>query len=311
MMHDSSLIQAGNQAGNRVQPWMDINAQISAEIGLPFTINKASPVGGGCINSAFLIEGNGRKLFVKLNEAGKLPMFDAEAGGLEEIIASGTLRVPVPICWGRNDSQSWLVLEYIEMSAASEAGSAAFGSGLAAMHKSSSETFGWRQENTIGATRQINTLSSDWVEFWRQYRLGYQLELALVNGHTGKLQALGEKLMVHLDAFFPGSQPVASLLHGDLWSGNFSFDCAGQPVVFDPAIYYGDRETDIAMTELFGGFPAAFYAAYREVYPLDPGYSIRKTLYNLYHILNHLNLFGAGYGRQAEQMMSRLLAEIR
>jgi fructosamine-3-kinase len=100
-------------------------------------------------------------------------------------------------------------------------------------------------------------------------------------------------------------------LHGDLWSGNYSFDASGQPVVFDPAIYYGDRETDIAMTELFGGFPAAFYAAYREAYPLDPGYSVRKTLYNLYHILNHLNLFGGGYRRQAEQMMSRLLAEIR
>lgn len=291
--------------------WMSIDSQISAETGVPFTVNKASPIGGGCINHAYLVEGNAQQFFIKLNEASKLPMFDAEACGLEEIKASDTLRVPIPVCWGRDDSRSWLVLEYIEMGAAPEAGPAAFGSGLAAMHKSSSGRFGWKQENTIGATRQINTLSPDWVAFWRQYRLGYQLDLARVNGHTGKLQALGEKLMAHLDAFFPGPQPVASLLHGDLWSGNYSFDGAGQPVVFDPAMYYGDRETDIAMTELFGGFPSAFYAAYREVYPLDSGYSVRKTLYNLYHILNHLNMFGGGYRRQAEQMMSRLLAEIR
>jgi fructosamine-3-kinase len=116
--------------------------------------------------------------------------------------------------------------------------------------------------------------------------------------------------MEQLDLFFPGSQPVPSLLHGDLWAGNYSFDSSAKPVVFDPAVYYGDRETDIAMTELFGGFPGAFYAAYHEAYPLAPEYETRKTLYNLYHILNHLNLFGGAYLRQAEQMMGKLLAEV-
>ncbi len=195
------------------------------------------------------------------------------------------------------------------MGRVSNGGAEAFGAGLAAMHRCTSEKFGWKRDNTIGATPQINKYTSGWVQFWREHRLGYQLQLARVNGHTGKLQVLGEKLMAKLDSFFPGPDPAASLLHGDLWSGNYSFDSAGQPVLFDPAVYYGDRETDIAMTELFGGFPAVFYAAYRESYPLDPGYDIRKTLYNLYHILNHLNLFGGGYRHQAEQMMGRLLAE--
>lgn len=292
-------------------PWIDITAQISLATEMPFVAEKISSVGGGCINETYRIEGNGQRFFVKLNIADDLDMFAAEAAGLQEIYGSHTLRVPVPVCWGRNRFKAWLVLEYLAMGGISVGDAAALGSGLAAMHRLSSEKFGWERENTIGATPQINEFSSDWVSFWRKFRLGYQLKLAQVNGHTGKLQTQGEQLMAQLESFFPGPKPAASLLHGDLWSGNYGFDSAGQPVLFDPAVYYGDRETDIAMTELFGGFSAVFYAAYREAYPLDPGFATRKTLYNLYHILNHLNLFGGGYLHQAEQMMSRLLAEIR
>ncbi|MBA2658706.1 MAG: fructosamine kinase family protein [Nitrosospira sp.] len=292
-------------------PWIDIAAQISLATEMPFVAEKISSIGGGCINETYRIEGNGQRFFVKLNIADGLDMFAAEAAGLLEIYGSRTLRAPIPVCWGKNRFKAWLVLEYLAMGGFSAADAAALGSGLAAMHRLSSEKFGWERENTIGATPQINELSSDWVSFWRKFRLGYQLKLAHVNGHTGKLQTQGEQLMAKLESFFPGPKPAASLLHGDLWSGNYGFDSAGQPVLFDPAVYYGDRETDIAMTELFGGFSAVFYAAYREAYPLDPGYATRKTLYNLYHILNHLNLFGGGYLHQAEQMMSRLLAEIR
>ncbi|SOD39784.1 fructosamine kinase family protein [Nitrosovibrio sp. Nv4] len=294
-------------------PWTEIGAQITSSTGIPFAVGKISSVGGGCINQAYRIEDNGRRFFVKLNNADCLSMFEAEAAGLQEIHSSRTLRVPVPVCWGKNSSTAWLVLEYLEIGKGSRSSAATLGSGLAAMHHFSSEKYGWTRDNTIGATPQINISSSNWIEFWRKYRLGYQLRLAAVNGHSGhsgRLQTQGERLMEQLDCFFPGSQPVASLLHGDLWSGNYSFDEAAQPVVFDPAVYYGDRETDVAMTELFGGFPDVFYAAYRDAYPLDPGYATRKTLYNLYHILNHLNLFGAGYLRQAEQMIDRLLAEV-
>jgi fructosamine-3-kinase len=290
-------------------PWIEIARQISASSGIPFVVEEISSIGGGCINQAQCIEGNGRRFFVKLNDAASLDMFEAEAAGLQEIRDSNTLRVPEPVSWGKNNSRAWLVLEYLEMGKASSRSGEALGAGLAAMHRCTSPKFGWKRDNTIGATSQINTYASRWVQFWREHRLGYQLQLARANGHTGKLQVLGEKLLAKLDSFFSGANPAASLLHGDLWSGNYSFDSEGQPVLFDPAVYYGDRETDIAMTELFGGFPAAFYAAYRESYPIDPGYDVRKNLYNLYHILNHLNLFGGGYRSQAEQMMGRLLAE--
>lgn len=294
-----------------MSPWSGIAAQISASTGIPFVAKKISTVGGGCINESYCIESNGQRFFVKLNSAGNLPMFEAEASGLQEIYDSHTLRVPVPVCWGGNETSAWLVLEYLEMDSAGRSGAESLGQGLAAMHRYSSGKFGWVRANTIGVTPQVNKFSSDWIQFWREHRLGYQLQLARANGHTGKLQIRGEQLMAELAIFFPGPLPVPSLLHGDLWSGNYAFDSAGKPLLFDPAVYYGDRETDLAMTELFGGFPATFYAAYREVYPLDPGYATRKILYNLYHILNHLNLFGGGYLNQAEQMMSRLHAEIR
>ncbi|HLF24376.1 MAG TPA: fructosamine kinase family protein, partial [Burkholderiales bacterium] len=134
------------------------------------------------------------------------------------------------------------------------------------------------------------------------------LDLAKRNGYAGKLQDAGEKLLARVAQFFAGYAPASSLLHGDLWSGNAAQDGAGAPVLFDPAVYYGDREADIAMTELFGGFSSSFYAAYRSTFPLDSGYTVRKNLYNLYHVLNHLNLFGGGYLRQAERMIDALLA---
>jgi fructosamine-3-kinase len=292
-------------------PWPNIAAQISASTGIPFAVNKVAAVSGGCINQSYRIENGDQHFFIKLNSADSLLMFEAEAAGLQEIHNSRTLRVPVPVCWGKNEASAWLVLECLEIGGAASNGATSLGQGLAAMHRFSSEKFGWLRDNTIGTTPQVNKFSADWIQFWREHRLGYQLRLAQANGYTGKLQTRGERLLAELAVFFPGSPPVPSLLHGDLWSGNYAFDSAGQPVLFDPAIYYGDREADLAMTELFGGFPVTFYVAYQEAYPLDPGYAIRKTLYNLYHILNHLNLFGGGYLNQAEQMMGRLHAEIR
>ena len=293
------------------QSWTEIAAQISHSTGAPFTVQTTIPLGGGCINQAYRVEGNGQRFFVKLNNPECLSMFEAEAAGLQEIRNSRTLRAPAPICWSGNTFVAWLVLEYVEMRGGSGSGANELGEGLAAMHHISSGEFGWTCNNTIGATPQINARSSNWIDFWRKHRLGYQLQLAKANGYSGRLQTQGEHLKEELDCFFPDGQPAVSLLHGDLWSGNYNFDETGQPIIFDPAVYYGDRETDIAMTELFGGFPGSFYAAYRSAYPLNAGYATRKTLYNLYHILNHLNLFGRGYLSQAEEMMGKLLAEIR
>jgi fructosamine-3-kinase len=236
-------------------------------------------------------------------------MFAAEAEGLDELAASGTIRVPRPICHGVADGQAYLVLEALELggSGAMEA----FGAQLAAMHRHTGERFGWHRDNTIGSTLQPNDRESDWVTFWRARRLGFQLEQAAGNGCSRALLSGGEELMERLPALFTDYRPAPSLLHGDLWGGNYAVTSGGEPVIFDPAVYYGDREADLAMTELFGGFGTRFYAAYNAAWPLDPGYPVRKTLYNLYHVLNHFNMFGGGYAGQAESMVGRLLAELR
>jgi len=291
-----------------LSPWDDISRAVAAATGKPFKINQRASVGGGCINSAYRIEDGETGYFVKLNSADKAEMFGAEAAGLQEIARSHTLRVPRPICHGANDTASWLVLEYIALARGGDMH--ALGGGLAAMHRLTSSAFGWRRDNTIGATPQINCRSGDWIEFLREHRLGYQLRLAAEKGYRGGLQKNGARLLDKIPAFFSGYRPLPALLHGDLWSGNVGFDETGKPVIFDPAVYYGDREADVAMTELFGGFSGDFYTAYRDAYPLDAGYAMRKHLYNLYHVLNHLNLFGGDYVAQAERLIARLLAEI-
>lgn len=290
--------------------WHDISAQISAVTNAHFTVKESRSIGGGCINQAYCITDGAQRFFAKLNTPDNLSMFEAEAAGLMEIHRSETLRVPLPICYGQNDQAAWLVLEYLDLNSGMRGKAADLGKQLAAMHRTTSKQFGWVCDNTIGQTLQINTLSLDWVNFWRTQRLGFQLDLAKTNGHNGKLQKLGEQLLINLDKFFSDASPLSALLHGDLWSGNYAYDGNGNPVLFDPAVFYGDREADIAMTELFGGFPADFYSAYRYDYPLDSGYNIRKLVYNLYHILNHLNLFGSSYRHQTEQTINTLLAEI-
>jgi len=237
-------------------------------------------------------------------------MFEAEAAGLHALAAAGAMRVPLPICHGATAGQSWLVMEYIEFGTAAQHSAHQFGRQLAHLHRQSSAQFGWGRDNTIGSTVQHNESMPDWIDFYRERRLRVQLKLAADHGCGAALQSKGERLMQCLPVFFSGYAPQPSLLHGDLWGGNYAFDTTGQAVIFDPAVYYGDREADIAMTELFGGFDADFYAAYHDAWPLDAGYAVRKSLYNLYHILNHANLFGGAYAAQAESMMDRLLAEI-
>ena len=269
---------------------------------------NASPVGGGCINRGYRLQGVEGEFFVKLNSAASRTMFEAEAHGLREIAATGTLRVPHAICTGSDQSQAWIVLEYLPLISATRATMARLGEQLAALHRVTGAHYGWTRDNTIGSTPQVNTPTADWIEFWRRSRLGFQLDLAARNGHGGTLQRHGAELIERLPEFFADYRPPASLLHGDLWGGNASATIGGTPVVFDPAVYYGDREADLSMTELFGGFPREFYDAYAGAWPLDHGYRRRRDLYNLYHVLNHLNLFGGGYRAQAEGIIRALLA---
>ena len=281
---------------------------ISQATGQTFQLEDRHNVAGGCINNTEVLSGGGRRYFVKINDATRVAMFEAEAEGLGEIALSNSVRVPQPVCTGTHDQQSYLVLEYLDIVTGTTTSDELLGRQLAAMHRCTHPQFGWKRDNTIGSTTQINAQETDWISFYHEHRLRFQLELALKNGYVS-LQQEAAKLLDKLPAFFEGYRPQPSLLHGDLWSGNHAALRDGTPVIFDPAPYYGDREADLAMTELFGGFGARFHAAYRETWPLDDGYRVRKDLYNLYHVLNHLNLFGDGYRGQTLDLIERLLSE--
>lgn len=273
-------------------------------------IRHLEAIGGGCINQALRITlSDGTRYFLKHNAANHAAMFAAEAAGLQALQATQTLRVPAVLGQGVEQGQAYLLLEYLPLQGNGNPRWA--GEGLAVLHRHTAAQFGWQQDNFIGSTPQRNAWHTDWITFWQQERLGAQLAWAKQHGYPARAYTQGLRLLESVAALFDGYRPVPSLLHGDLWSGNLAYLPDGTPVIFDPACYYGDRETDVAMTELFGGFGADFYAAYAAAWPLDAGYRTRKTLYNLYHILNHFNLFGGGYAAQAERMTQRLLSEVR
>ena len=291
-----------------MQDWTTIDTNISACLGRNFKTTHKQGVSGGCINSAWQIWDDYNVFFVKLNSTHRREMFEAEFEGLQALYASHSIRAPEPMVCGVDDHHAYLVTEFITMN--QSAPPELLGEQLAALHRCTAAQYGWHRDNTIGSTPQRNTQNGDWAAFWRSQRLLPQLRLAEENGYASELMEPGQRLCEALPAFFAGHTPPASLLHGDLWSGNIS-GSDGQPVIFDPAVYYGDRETDLAMTELFGGLPRTFYDAYNAAWPLESGYSVRKKLYNLYHILNHLNLFGGGYHRQCVMMLHSLLAETK
>ncbi|CAK0743803.1 putative ketoamine kinase slr1563 [Gammaproteobacteria bacterium] len=288
--------------------WQRVAKSIEAALGRPFAPRQVGLIGGGCINQAVCLGDGDQQVFVKFNQSQHLGMFEAEAAGLTALAGAGGLRVPTPFCTGVVDGQAFLAMEFLSLGSPNRDSAARGGRGLAALHRHTGPNFGWERDNTIGSTPQRNAWSASWQDFWGEQRLGFQLDLAARHGQGGRLQRQGERLMERFPALLD-PHTVPSLLHGDLWGGNLGH-VAGEPVIFDPAVYYGDREADLAMTELFGGFDPAFYAAYREAWPLAPGYPQRRLLYNLYHVLNHLNLFAGGYLRQAESMMDRLLAEL-
>ena len=280
-----------------------------------FELVSVDPVGGGCIHTALRLEGDTgdgrRRYFAKSNSADRAPMFEAEADGLAALRGASELRVPRVVTRGDDGDEAWLVLEWLDLVALSERAAAHLGEALARQHRAAQPRFGWGRDNFIGATPQRNGWSDDWLDFWRERRLLPQLRLAARNRLPSRMLDRGERLLADCDAFFRAHPVMPSLLHGDLWSGNAACTPGGEPVVFDPAVYVGDREADLAMTELFGGFPSQFMSAYRGEWPLDEGYAVRRNFYNLYHVLNHANLFAGGYVRQSEQSIEQLLAEIR
>lgn len=263
------------------------------------------PVSGGDIHRCSTLTCGDRLLFVKRNLAEAAAVFAAEHRALRLLRDSGVIRVPGPLFHGHDERESWLVLEHLDLRARGDA--AALGAALARLHRVEGPAFGLGSDNFIGATPQPNGWHEDWAGFFLDRRISHQLRLAELRGLPARIRRLSERLEGGWSHLFEGHIPAPSLLHGDLWSGNHGYLPDGQAVVFDPASYYGDRETDIAMCELFGGFHPDVHAAYREEYPLPGDYRRRRPVYQLYHVLNHYNLFGGGWLERAGRLMQEAL----
>ena len=291
-----------------------VAAAIADATGEAFGLTAVRPVGGGCIHAALELAGatarGEQRYFAKVDEAQHAAMFAAEADGLAALADAGALRIPKLVAQGSDAEHAWIVLEWLDLEALGPASAAKLGAALAAQHRIAQGRFGWPRDNFIGASPQVNTPCDDWPAFWRDRRLHAQLRVAAANRLPSKMIDRGERLAADCEAFFRNHAVERSLLHGDLWGGNAAALAGSVPVVFDPAVYVGDREADVAMTELFGGFPPDFLSAYRTHWPLDGGYTVRRDLYNLYHVLNHANLFAGGYVHQSGDAIEKLLAEI-
>ena len=277
----------------------DLRLALAGRLGV---LRSITPVGGGDINEAARVETQDARYFVKWSFRPRPRLFEVEARGLNLLAGAGALHIPRVIAV--IDQPAALVLEWIDLGANKMAAAEALGRGLARQHQSTAPTYGLDHDNYLGSTPQTNTPGETWLEFFRDQRLGAQMALAQARGHLTSDRARRlDRVLTHLDRWLEPAISAPSLLHGDLWGGNYLSDAADQPVLIDPAVYYGDREAEIAFTELFGGFDARFYAAYNEAWPLDRGYAERRDLYNLYHLLNHLNLFGEGYGGSVDAIL--------
>ena len=288
--------------------WQAIDQAIGRASGQAFQADSRRPVSGGDINDAYLLEAGARRYFIKLNRAERRAMFAAEAAGLAELRQAVGLRVPRVVTHDAVGDTAFIVLEYIELRAPTRAAMGRLGEALADMHGVISDQHGWHRDNTIGPNRQHNARHANWAEFWRENRLAVMLD-ALAPRHPHVARE-GDRLLAVLDDLLAGHAPEASLLHGDLWGGNAGMDRDGTPVIYDPAVYYGDRETDLALAELFGGFSPVFFEAYWGAWPQSVGYrEIRRPLYQLYHLLNHARLFGGHYAEQSRRVMRELYAK--
>ena len=256
------------------------------------------------------VRGSDGHYFIKIGSLSDSPLLISEKIGLETLAVAGVIKVPKVIFVGETSTCSFLICEYFDLKKDNLFSGEILGKQLALLHQNSNEFFGFSEDNWIGLSPQKNHWHENWISFFKKYRLQPQLTWAFERGYRSRLEEKAERLMEALPLFFDEYKPQPSLLHGDLWSGNWGTINNSTPVVFDPAIYYGDREADLAMTKLFGGFPQVFYDAYNYQWALDYGFKVRQNLYNLYHLLNHLTLFGEAYLSQTIDVFEQLLSEI-
>ena len=272
-----------------------IITQLGNALNTTITVNGESSIVGGCINNAIKINTNKGDFFVKWNTNSKANMFQTEYNGLKVLKDTNTIRIPNVLCF----DDDFLILEFIPPSNPNNAFWEVFGQKLALMHKQTHSKFGLDFDNYIGSLYQDNTQNKNWTEFFIQNRLQAQLS---IGNFSGNLLSDFDKLFQKLPNLFPNEKPA--LLHGDLWSGNFLAKNGDTPMLIDPAIYYGNREMDIAMSKLFGGFNSDFYFAYNESLPLENGWEERIQICNLYPLLVHVNLFGGAYINQVKNILS-------
>ena len=276
-----------------------IKARIEEKLGRK--INNLASLSGGCISNAYKVTTiDGSNYFLKYNPSISKDMFIKEANGLKELVKADAIRIPEVLSF----EADYILLEYIPTGNKKKNFFDEFGKSFAEMHKFTSDNFGFYEDNYIGSNPQINLPElkekSSWVDFYFNKRILFQFELAEKLGNsTEELRKGISKLENKIQEIIGESNEKPSLLHGDLWGGNYMVDENGSPVLIDPAVYYGHREADLGMTKLFGGFSSEFYKTYNEVFPLEDGYEYRENIYKLYHVLNHLNLFGGGYYSQA------------
>ncbi len=268
-------------------------------------ITSISGVGGGSINHAYHLKTKHGDFFVKYNSASRFPvMFSKESKGLQLLSEPGIISVPKVLLFDEDDEHAFLLLEFIKSAREANDFWDDFGEKLAALHNVKAEKFGLDHDNYMGSLHQHNNFHKDWIEFFIMERLERQIKLARENGSVGRADVLAfERLYKKLDDIFPPTRP--SLLHGDLWSGNFMVNSSGQACLIDPAVYYGHPEIDIAMTTLFGGFSNRFYEAYMRHKPLEKGWHDRLPIYNLYPLMVHVNLFGGGYLGSVQQTLRK------
>lgn len=272
-----------------------IITQLGNALNTTITVNGESSIVGGCINNAIKINTNKGDFFVKWNTNSKANMFQTEYNGLKVLKDTNTIRIPNVLCF----DDDFLILEFIPPSNPNNAFWEVFGQKLALMHKQTHSKFGLDFDNYIGSLYQDNTQNKNWTEFFIQNRLQAQLS---IGNFSGTLLSDFDKLFQKLPNLFPNEKPA--LLHGDLWNGNFLAKNGDTPMLIDPAIYYGNREIDIAMSKLFGGFNSDFYFAYNESHPLENGWEDRIQICNLYPLLVHVNLFGGAYINQVKNILS-------
>ncbi|MFY0599102.1 MAG: fructosamine kinase family protein [Cyclobacteriaceae bacterium] len=283
-----------------------IKAALETTLSKKIDILSGNIVLGGDISKASSIQTEEGNFFIKWNTHAIPDLFEKEVHGLAILKSTNTINIPEVIGFGSVENQYYLIIELIERGAPNSKFWDSFGQQLADLHRHSSPNYGLDIDNFIGRLPQINKQHENWVDFFVENRLDYQLQLGLTNQVlTAAFASKIEKLYNKLPTLLPTEKPA--LLHGDLWSGNFLCDQKGNPCIYDPAVYYGNREMEIAFTQLFGGFDSRFYHAYNEAFPLQKGFEERKDLYNIYPLLVHANLFGGSYASSVDRILSRFI----